>query len=72
MPGSSLTAHTLDVPRARLYYERRGSGPLLMLVGLPMDSSGFAGLAGALADDYTVVTYDRRGISNSSRHRRSI
>ena len=32
-----------------------------------MDSTGFAGLASALADDYSVVTYDPRGIGNSSR-----
>ncbi|HYZ56634.1 MAG TPA: alpha/beta hydrolase [Streptosporangiaceae bacterium] len=32
-----------------------------------MDSTGFAGLASALAGDYTVVTYDPRGIGNSSR-----
>jgi clorobiocin biosynthesis protein CloN7 len=57
----------LDVPGARLYYERRGSGPLLLMIGSPMDSTGFAGLAGALADRYTVVTYDPRGIGNSSR-----
>src|SRR5262249_1272389 len=67
MPGSSLTAHILDVAGARLYYERRGSGPLLLMVGSPMDSTGFAGLADALADRYTVVTYDPRGIGNSSR-----
>jgi pimeloyl-ACP methyl ester carboxylesterase len=67
MPGSSLTAHILDVPGARLYYERRGSGPLLLMVGSPMDSTGFAGLADALADRYSVVTYDPRGIGNSSR-----
>jgi pimeloyl-ACP methyl ester carboxylesterase len=57
----------LDVPGARLYYERRGTGPLLLVIGSPMDSAGFAGLAGALADRYTVVTYDPRGIANSSR-----
>ncbi len=28
MPDSDLVTHTLDVPGARLYYERRGSGPL--------------------------------------------
>jgi pimeloyl-ACP methyl ester carboxylesterase len=61
------SAHTLDVPGARLYYERRGAGPLLLLIGSPMDSTGFSGLAGALADRYTVVTYDPRGIGNSSR-----
>jgi hypothetical protein len=27
----------------------RGTGPLLLLVGSPMDSTGFAGLAGVLA-----------------------
>jgi clorobiocin/coumermycin A biosynthesis protein CloN7/CouN7 len=67
MPDSDPTTYLLDVPGARLYYERRGSGPLLLMIGSPMDSSGFAPLAGALADRYTVVTYDPRGIANSSR-----
>jgi clorobiocin biosynthesis protein CloN7 len=67
MPDSDPTIHTLDVPGARLYYERRGSGPLLLMIGSPMDSTGFAPLANVLADDYTVVTYDPRGIGNSSR-----
>jgi clorobiocin/coumermycin A biosynthesis protein CloN7/CouN7 len=66
MPDFDPTAHTLDVPGARLYYERWGSGPLLLMIGSPMDSTGFAPLAGALADHYTVVTYDPRGIGNSS------
>jgi clorobiocin/coumermycin A biosynthesis protein CloN7/CouN7 len=59
--------HMLDVPGARLYYERRGTGSLLLLIGSPMDSTGFAGLVGALAGDYTVVTYDPRGTGNSTR-----
>jgi clorobiocin/coumermycin A biosynthesis protein CloN7/CouN7 len=67
MPDAEPTTQMLDVPGARLSYERRGSGPLLLLIGSPMDRTGFAGLAGALADDYTVVTYDPRGIANSSR-----
>jgi len=67
MPDSDPSAHALDVPGARLYYERRGTGPLLLMIGSPMDSTGFAGLAGALAGDYTVVTYDPRCIGNSSR-----
>lgn len=58
---------TLDVPGARLYYETRGDGPLLLLIGSPMDSTGFAPLAAAMADQYTVVTYDPRGLGNSTR-----
>src|SRR5271157_3709610 len=67
MPGSDPAAQTLDVPGARLYYERRGAGPLLLMIGSPMDSIGFAGLARVLADRYTVVTYDPRGIGHSTR-----
>ena len=67
MPDSDPSAHALDVPGARLYYERRGTGPLLLMIGSPMDSTGFAGLARALAGDYTVVTYDPRCIGNSTR-----
>ena len=67
MPDSGPSAHALDVPGARLYYERRGTGPLLLMIGSPMDSTGFAGLASALAGEYTVVTYDPRCIGNSSR-----
>jgi pimeloyl-ACP methyl ester carboxylesterase len=67
MPNSSPAAHALDVPGARLYYKERGIGPLQLMIGSPMDNTGFAGLAGALADRYTVVTYDPRGIGGSSR-----
>jgi pimeloyl-ACP methyl ester carboxylesterase len=66
MPESHRTAYGLAVPGARLYCEQQGSGPLLLLIGSPMDSTGFAGLAGALSDRYTVVTYDPRGIGNSA------
>lgn len=65
MPDSAPATYALDVPGARLYYERRGSGPLLLMIGSPMDSTGFAGLADAVADRYTVVTYDPRGTGNS-------
>ena len=36
---------SLDVPGARLYYETRGSGPLLLMIGSPMDSGPFRPLA---------------------------
>ncbi|WP_425825906.1 alpha/beta fold hydrolase [Streptomyces fractus] len=59
------TTHTLDVAGARLHYEVRGSGPLLLVMGSPMDAEAFGPLADALASDHTVVTHDPRGISGS-------
>jgi pimeloyl-ACP methyl ester carboxylesterase len=57
---------TLTVPGARIYYEVRGAGPVLLLIcGGVYDAAGYAGLAGQLSDRYTVVTYDRRGNSRS-------
>jgi pimeloyl-ACP methyl ester carboxylesterase len=56
----------LSVPGASLYYEVRGSGPvLLMMPGGPADASAFRNIAGHLASHYTVVTYDPRGLSHS-------
>ncbi|MDQ0585636.1 alpha/beta fold hydrolase [Streptomyces rishiriensis] len=60
------TTHTLDVPGARLCYDIRGSGPLLLMIGSPMGSRGFTALASLLAADFTVVTYDPRGILRST------
>jgi pimeloyl-ACP methyl ester carboxylesterase len=60
------TTYFLDVPGAKLYYEVRGSGPLLFVVGQPMTSAPFSALADLLADDHTVVTYDPRGLGQSS------
>jgi pimeloyl-ACP methyl ester carboxylesterase len=57
----------LKVPGASLYYEVRGSGPvLLMMPGGPADAGAFRRIAGYLESDYTVVTYDPRGISHST------
>jgi pimeloyl-ACP methyl ester carboxylesterase len=64
----SVTARTetLKVPGASLYYEVRGSGPvLLMMPGGPADAGAFRRIAGYLDSDYTVVTYDPRGLSHS-------
>lgn len=57
---------TLDVPGARLHYEVRGSGPVVLLVAAPMDATSFAPLADLFADDYTVITTDPRGINRST------
>ena len=56
----------LPVEGAALYYEVRGSGPtLLMIPGGPADADMMAGLAAAMAERYTVVTYDPRNNSRS-------
>ncbi|OCB12378.1 hydrolase [Mycolicibacterium porcinum] len=64
--STSLSTHILEVPGARLHYEVRGAGPLLLILGAPMAAAEFAPLAHALAGDHTVVTADPRGIAGSS------
>ena len=66
MDTQSVTRHHLDVPGGRVYYEVRGSGPLLLVVGQPMTSGPFAPLADLLAEDHTVVTYDPHGVGQST------
>jgi pimeloyl-ACP methyl ester carboxylesterase len=59
---------TVAVGPVRLYHEVRGSGPpLLLIMGATGDASHFATVADQLADEFTVLTYDRRGNSRSSR-----
>lgn len=61
-----LMTNTLDAPGARLHYEVRGTGPALLVIpGGAADGAGFSGLADALADRYTVITYDPRGLGRS-------
>lgn len=57
----------LKVPGASIYYETKGSGPLVLLIpGGPTDAGIFAELSAHLADRYTVVAYDPRGNSRST------
>ncbi|CAM0140539.1 hypothetical protein VKS41_006558 [Umbelopsis sp. WA50703] len=59
-------SHFLDVPGARLYYETLGTGTVLVLVsGANGDHGIWAPLRQRLKDRFTVVTYDRRGFSQS-------
>ena len=52
---------------AEIYCERRGNGPLLLLITRAMEDAEFySSTADILADTYTVVTYDRRCNSRSS------
>ncbi len=62
---SQPSQHFLDVADGKVYYEVRGSGPLLLVIGQPMTSGPFAPLADLLAEDHTVVTYDPHGVGQS-------
>ncbi len=73
---SSATAtpaktQTLQVPGATLAYdvrepEKKSTEPTLMLIGSPMDASGFTSLAGHFPAR-RIVTYDPRGVTRSKR-----
>ncbi|GAA3606658.1 alpha/beta fold hydrolase [Microlunatus ginsengisoli] len=56
----------LEVNGGRIYYEVRGAGPLLLVVGQPMTSGPFGPVADLLAADHTVVTYDPHGVGRST------
>lgn len=68
---SEPRTQTLDVPGASLRYDIRdaegeSTAPVLLMIALPMDASGFTTLAGHFRDR-TVVTYDPRGVGRSER-----
>jgi pimeloyl-ACP methyl ester carboxylesterase len=52
-----------------LYYEVRGDGPALLLIpGAGGDADRYAAVANILADEYKVITYDRRANARSTMH----
>jgi pimeloyl-ACP methyl ester carboxylesterase len=67
-----MNTHTLPTDGADVVYDVRGplppadGRPPLLLIGQPMDASGFGTLASHFADR-TVVTYDPRGLGRSVR-----
>jgi pimeloyl-ACP methyl ester carboxylesterase len=67
-----MTTHMLKTSEVDLAYDVHGplptahGRPPLVMIGQPMDASGFGALASRFADR-TVVTYDPRGIGRSSR-----
>ncbi|WNV89477.1 alpha/beta hydrolase [Umezawaea sp. Da 62-37] len=67
MSNTEPADRTLDVDGARLHYEVRGQGPVLVFIGNPMGAAGFAPIRALLTEDHTVVTYDPRGIGRSTR-----
>ena len=57
-----------QVNGTRLYYETRGAGfPLLFIPGGSVDSSHYVAVADRLADEFRIVTFDRRGNGRSPR-----
>ena len=61
----------VEVNGTTLYFEVRGQGPpFLMIPGTPGYSGHYVPVAELLADEFTVVTYDRRGNSRSPRPQR--
>ena len=66
------TTHTLELADAAIAYDVRGplpaagGRPPLLMIGQPMDASGFGALASHFPDR-TVVTYDPRGLGRSTR-----
>ncbi|MET8180850.1 alpha/beta hydrolase [Streptomyces sp. NPDC005336] len=63
---SEAKTGTLRVPGATLHYEVRGTGPVLLLIPAGAgDAAAFDQVAPGLADQYTVVSYDPRGMSRS-------
>ena len=63
---TALATGFAESPEVNLYYTKRGEGPMLLILqGGAGSAEGSEALAEALADRFTVVTYDRRGLSRS-------
>ncbi len=57
----------VKVPGATLHYQVQGEGPVLLIVmGGGGDADAAAGITDHLSARYTVLTYDRRGLSRST------
>jgi pimeloyl-ACP methyl ester carboxylesterase len=65
---TAVSMPVISVNGAELYYQRRGRGPsLLLIMGASGDGGVFDAFADLLADEFAVVTYDRRGNGRSPR-----
>jgi pimeloyl-ACP methyl ester carboxylesterase len=65
-PGKGKQMPTATVNGTELYYEIRGNGPpVLLIMGATGDGGHFDALADLLADEFTVISYDRRGNGRS-------
>lgn len=71
LPAGQHTVRTDDGVALAVRRSGTPGRPVLVCVhGYPDDSSVWAGVAGALADDFDIVTYDVRGAGASGRPRR--
>ncbi|MFE6828347.1 alpha/beta fold hydrolase [Streptomyces sp. NPDC057690] len=67
MTSSIATVRTLCVPGATLHFQVEGNGPVLLLSQSGEgDADRTVDLLPRLTDTFTVVTYDRRGLSRST------
>jgi pimeloyl-ACP methyl ester carboxylesterase len=68
---SAQTKERVITEGAEIYCERRGNGPLLLLITGGMGDAGFySSAADILANEFTVLNYDRRCNSRSTGDRR--
>ena len=68
MTTAATRSGLIDIGSTKLYYELYGSGPAVLLISGGADDAGqWAHVAPVLANECTVVTYDRRGFSRSPR-----
>jgi pimeloyl-ACP methyl ester carboxylesterase len=69
MTGPAVQVDRVETEGDELCYEVRGSGPaLLMIAGAGGDAERYRLVADLLADEYRVITYDRRGTARSTMH----
>lgn len=67
-PGIALEHHTVTVGDVRLHYVRAGEGePLVLLHGWPQTWASWRRVIPALAEEYTVIVPDLRGLGASSK-----
>ena len=68
MTAATTTSGLIEVGNTKLYHEVRGSGPPLLFISSGGGDAGqWMHVAPTLAQEFTVVTYDRRGFSRSPR-----
>jgi pimeloyl-ACP methyl ester carboxylesterase len=59
---------TVEVNGTQLYYELRGTGPsFLFIPGAEGDAEEYLRVVELLGDEFTIISYDRRGFSRSPR-----